>query len=416
MRKAFLLLLILGFLSCGSDEGSIVFEPTTIDDITITIPKKEFLAGEPIVFSSKEVLEKTVALPDLIIQNTFGVIVVQGIITKSGVIYSLPNLITRRIGIVDWQLVANTKIIQSGSIKIIPNITKKNSLESYFGPRSISAGDIDFSMLVVVPNDVYDNPVIDNTQVDLKYQFENNVTDVALKTKDLIAWNNIPAPHKSGRILVTALCNGVKSKELTSIVFPANATQFEIDYARDHAFADGNQIISFRTSIIKDEFGNVISDGTLVSFTAENSKGIQLQAIGLSIGGVAIAKMLHPDEKETWKVDAYVTGAAKSNTINVTFKTAFSDYPVNISEDNRRIILGPIISFMDQLAPDGLLVRLSIFDNKHQLIEKKVTTLQNGKAQYFLDADFYPAENYTIEIKTAGIVKTYNLDLDGNKN
>ncbi len=416
MKKAYLLLFLLAFVSCSSDNKTAVIVPTIIDDITLTVPKNEFIAGESIVFSAHKKLKTNTVLPQLVIESTFGVIVVNGVITETGVTYTLPNLITRRIGLVDWQLVLNSKILQSGIIKITPNITKNNGLESYFGPRSISAGDIDFSMLVIVPSDVYDNPVIDNTAVDLKYQFENEVTEVALKTKDLIAWNNIPAPHKSGRILVTALCNGIKSKELTSIVFPANATTFKIDYTRDHAYADGNQIIRFRTSIIKDEYGNVISDGTLVSFTAENSNGIQLQAVGLSIGGVAIAKMLHPDEKDTWKVDAYVTGAAKSNTINVSFKTAFSDYPVNISKDNRRIIVGPITSFMDQLAPDGLLVRLTIFDHNHQLIEKKVSTLQNGNATFFLDADFYPSGNYTIEIKTAGIIKTYNLDLNGNTN
>ncbi|MBU2996683.1 hypothetical protein KO500_09560 [Cellulophaga baltica] len=414
MKNILVLLFVFGILSCSSEKETEVKPDKVSNDFKFNDLKKEFLADETIVFISESKINSIDLLPKLVVTNSFGTIIVGGEIANAGVQYSLPKIITRKIGLVDWKLVDESIVLQSGTFEILPNISKKNGLESYFGPRSISAGDIDFSMLVVIPSDVYDNPVLDGTTVELRYQFENDVTDVPLETDDLIAWYNVGAPHKSGRILVTALCNGVKSKELTSIVFPANATTFKIDYTRDHAYADGNQIIRFNTSIIKDEFGNVISDGTLVSFTAVNTKGIQLQAVGLSIGGVAIAKMLHPDKKDTWKVKAYVTGAAKSNAINVSFKTAFDDYPVNISKDNRRIIVGPITSFMNQLAPDGLLVRLAINDSDKQRIETKVSTLQNGKVMYYLDPDFYPDGNYEIEIKSAGIVKTYNLNLDGS--
>tara|TARA_R110002033_G_scaffold134052_9_gene173984 strand:- start:7841 stop:9097 length:1257 start_codon:yes stop_codon:yes gene_type:complete len=415
MKKTILLLVLLvGFWNCSSEKTTDATAPKQIILTQLESNKDIFIAGEPIVL--RTIVKEPIAVqeyPMLIITNAFGTLSLSPEVDGQKVNYIFPEAIIKRVGLCHWKLIANRQLEQEGILTIKPNISKTNELESYFGPRSISAGDIDFSMLVTVPIDFYDNPAEDNTNVHIRYNFEEDLTTLNIPTKNFIAWKNIPATHKSGRILVAAYSNGTNSKELTTMVFPSNAQDFRISYTRDHDFADGNQIISFNTSILKDEFGNIVSDGTLVSFQIINPQGVHLTAIGLTIGGIAIAKMLHPDHETDWQVRAYVTGAAKSDQVKVAFKAAVKDYEVTFSNGNRAVVVGPLTSFMGQLAPDGLLVRLAIYSNNHQIIDTKVSTLQKGMAQFYLDEDFYKNDAYELEIKAAGVIKKYNLELHG---
>ena len=53
-------------------------------------------------------------------------------------------------------------------------------------------------------------------------------------------------------------------------IMPSIPTNFTISTHRNHTYADGNQITTFSTSIIKDTLGNTVSDGTYVEFYIRN--------------------------------------------------------------------------------------------------------------------------------------------------
>jgi len=195
-------------------------------------------------------------------------------------LFNFPKFITRKSGVCKWSLVTQKIVQLEGQINISPNTLKGTDIETYLGPRSITAGNRDYSMHVITPTDYTDNPLLDGTTINSIYQFENKITRKELELKNLLGWINIYSPKKSGRMLVTASCNNTNAKELTTIVYPALATNFQISYERNHDYADGNQVIVFATDIIKDSFGNTVSDGTLVSFVATNSKNVQLYANG----------------------------------------------------------------------------------------------------------------------------------------
>lgn len=416
MKNCIIYIVILFIFSCCSDDKKEVSVSTKVTNLQLNADKHVYVAGEKIILFGERTFKQLDDKPNLIVENSFGSIIVEALFKDDKIEFEIPFDVSKRIGICKWKLVLNEKIVDRGEIIIKPSIVENNQLESYFGPRSISAGDRDFSMLVTVPIDGHDNPVEENTNVLIKHQFENNIQNETIKTKDLIAWKNIYATKKAGRILVTAFSNSVNSKELTTMVFPSNATNFTISYKRDHDFADGNQVINLVTSVITDEFNNVISDGTLVNFNIKNKKGTKLSAVGLSIGGKATAKMLHPDQEEIWGVQAFVIGAAKSNQLSISFRAAIKDYEVIFSEGNRKIKIGPFKSFMDQLAPDGLLTRLTIYDANHRLVDSKVTTLKDGNTNFYLDEDYYKHAMYELEIQAAGIIKTFNKQLDVKKN
>jgi len=407
MKKRYYLIFLILFLNgCSPVTKN---ESKKISKVVLVTKERQYTAGDAIVLIFNIDGVKNLKL---VLKNAFGSSVIIGKRIGNNIKYKIPYNYATKVGSCYWNLIWNKKELVAGKINIQPNSTKTTIIETYIGPPSIIAGVTDYTMLVTIPTDTYDNPLEDGTSVAVKHQFENTITETNVRLKNGIAWENIYSTRKSGRILVSASCNRINSKELTTLVFPAKATDFKIEIARVHQFADGNQVINLITSKITDEYGNVVSDGTLVNFIIEDTKGAKLKAIGTILNGVATAKMLHPSEKETWKVTAYITGTAKSDEMVVNFETAVEDFPVKHSYDHRTITVGPIKSFMQQLIPDGIHMSCAIYNEKNQLIETKETTSRKGMSSFYLDPDFYKKGSYQIKINSMGLLKAYYINLN----
>lgn len=342
--------------------------------------------------------------PLLYCSSSYGSTLISASVTKEALVYEIPKHITKKIGVVNWQLLDDENKL-SGKLYIQPKANVA-TMETYLGPTSIDAGETDYAMLVTIPTDSLDNPVPTNTAVNINYQFLSSEITESVYTKNLIAYKNIYAPTESGRMLVASESLGVNSKEFTLNIASAIPTSFTISAQRPHDYADGNQMTTFTTSIIKDKHNNVASDGTFVTFIITNSKGNILKTTGLTLSGVANAKIIHPDYGDSWKVKAYVDGMAESNTINLTYQQVIKDFNVVFAKNNREITVGPLQSFMKQHIPDGLQVKLHIFkDGKH--IKTLMKTTFNGYVNFNLKPAIYINGDYNFSIETAGITKEY---------
>ena len=361
-----------------------------------------FVAGNPvkIEFSSNSYKET----PQLFIIHSYGKTLIEGKNNSGKLSYTLPDLYTKKSGNVSWFLLYNGEKNLEGTLEIIPNNKTKTQIENYLGPRSILAGGAEFTMMVCVPTDAFDNPVTENTAALIKSQFLNNIVTTPEKTKDFIAWKNIYSSNPSGKILVSTESNAISTKEIETEVYPNIATDFSINYKRNHNFADGNQITTLSTSIIKDQFDNTVSDGTMVSFIITTKNNIVLKTFGTTINGIATGQILHPDHQDIYNVKGFVTGIAESNTISIDYKPIISTFNYTFSNKNRSLTVGPLKSFMAQLVPEGIKVVVKVFHNNNL-----VTTLQEdtskGVAKFTFSADFYKEKNYRFEITTLGITQ-----------
>ena len=355
-----------------------------------------------------------IELPSLLLENSYGPKIFRPEISEGEARFHISQTHTKQAGLYHWQLLTPSQPIASGSFQLRPK-SAPDQIATYFGPRSIRAGGTDYSMLVVMPTDVYDNPLSDGTQIDIVRQLDNKIITEVSVLKDGLAWQLLYSGEKAGRMLVSATVAETASKELTSIISPSNATDFTITYERVHEFADGNQVISFRTSPIADRFDNPVNDGTLVSFVITTKEGIRLHTSGMTLAGVATGRLLHPEKAEEWAVNAFVTGEAKSESVSITFAPAVTDFKVVFSEDNRQIDIGPIESFMEQLVPDGLSVQLLIFNDVGALLETKTTTTRLGEAQFILEEGFFPQAPYALKMQLAGLEKEFKRTLGTNE-
>jgi hypothetical protein len=387
------LLALLGFVS-----NEIVNSDTT--EFTLLTTGTSFVAGKPIQiqFSSNAKANQC----QLLIMHSYGKTIVEPMLTDAAVVFELPEMYTHKTGVLSWILIHESKQIMKGSIEILPNNQTKTQIENYIGPPSIVAGNTQFSMLVSIPTDSFDNPKSDSTLVDIKHQFLDEITNKIEYSKDFICWERIYAPTKSGKVIVTSTCEKTSIKENEIIIYPSIARSFTIDYNRNHDFADGNQVTTLTTSIIVDQFGNTVSDGTLICFQIKNSQGLLLKTYGTTIAGQAKAQMIHPDKADTYEVIGYVSGIAQSNTISITYKTIVDYIVFSFGNNNRKLVVGPIKSFMGQLIPDGNKVAVKIYRNG-TCLETMVKETSKGKAMFVFSPEYYESDNYVFEIKTLGI-------------
>jgi hypothetical protein len=343
--------------------------------------------------------------PLLYCSNSYGSTLVTPSLNGDILNYKIPLIICSKKGQVNWKLLTTHSSI-SGQfyLKAKENVA---TMETYIGPPSIEAGGQDYTMLVVVPTDSLDNPVSENTLVNVSHQFLDAEESDQIVTKNLIAHKNLFSKKESGRMLVSSESLGTNSKEFTINVTPAIPSDFTIFSKRPHSYADGNQITTFITSVIKDKQNNVVSDGTFVSFFITNKNGNILRTSGTTISGIAQSKMIHPDYEDNWSVKAYIEGMAESNTITINYTQVINDFEVAFSNNNRDLTVGPLQSFMGQMIPDGLQVEFKIYKG-NTLLENYTKTSFNGFAHLNLKTAIFENDVYKIVVRVAGIEKTFD--------
>jgi uncharacterized pyridoxamine 5'-phosphate oxidase family protein len=394
-KLIFLLFIQLAVVSLRAQETIV---ESTIDLFSGT---NEFVAGDKIILETNIKNKKNM---QLFCSNSYGSSIVEPQLINGKLTFVIPSFLAQKKGILSWKVLIKKQTI-SGNIRILA-IKKPVSIESYLGPPSIDAGNIDFTMLVVIPTDSLDNPIKNNSKVSVKHQFLKSKKEETIFTNNLIGYKNIFAPLKSGRIIISSESLGLNSKEFDVDVMPSIATSFTLFMHRNHEYADGNQITTFYTSIIKDQNDNIVSDGSFVEFFITNKYGNILKTFGTTINGIAKAKMLHPDYEETWIIKGYLIGISESNTLKIAYKKVIESYKVSFSKNNRTIKIGALKSFMNQIIPDGLSVKLSVFKN-NVLLNELYKESRNGFVEFYLDPNIFENNSYKIITETAKIKKEF---------
>ncbi len=377
----------------------IVTHITNAQNITLLSKEKQFTAGDTILLKFNANSAKKY---QMYCTNSYGSTLLNSEVINNKINFKIPSYLSNKSGILNWKIIKNNI---SGQFKIVPK-QQPVSLETYLGPPSIEAGGTDYTMLVVIPTDDLDNPLKKGTTVKVKHQFLKSERKTKVLTNNLIAFKNINSPLKSGRMIITSESLNLNSKEYDVNIMPAIGTDFKIFFKRNHKYADGNQITTFYTSIIKDKNNNIISDGSFVDFFITNKKGNMLKTSGTTINGIAYAKMIHPEFEDNWKVKAYINGISESDILKINYKKIIDKFDVNFSDNNRTVKVGPLKSFMKQMIPDGLKVKLAIYKDD-KFLNNIIKKSKDGFVYFNLNSNIYKNGDYTIKITTAAVTKTF---------
>lgn len=339
----------------------------------------------------------------LLLSGTYGTTRVIPRYNSEKSIIEIPAVLSKHAGIVSYIFLQNGKSIQEGSFQLLPDTTKLGVLENYLGPRSIMANERDYTMLVSIPTDSLDNLLPDNTELQLKTQFKGTIVETPKQLVSGFTWQRIQAPLQKGRLSTGSTLGNISSKELVVDIFPDIPEDFGITTDTHHTFADGNEVITFKTSQIKDSQNNIMTDGTLVTFYIENEQGEYWNTNASTVNGFAFAKALHPQQPGSWKIKGVIKGMAESPEITQSFDPFLTNIP--LIAENRTITIGPLTSYLGQIIQEGITITVTI--------DGKTTTLltKNGKAYFLMDEAQYPTGNYEIIIKTLGLEVTKTISL-----
>jgi hypothetical protein len=390
-------------------ETSTNTQGTTLKRLTLKV-EKSYVASDAITLNSSNGISITYKdSVSLYISSSYGSSVILPEFEKDKLTFTISSEITRKSGVIYWRLLSTAGAsIDNGSFHITPSAKLAPILESYLGPPSIVAGGSDYSMMVIVGTDIYDNLLPNNTPVELNLYGNNSKSSIQKTTSDRIFWERIFSPETAGRMLISGSVAYASTNEKTLEINPNNAIDFNISEKLVHPYADGNQIAIFQTSIIKDGFNNIVSDGTLVKFMVTTSKNEKLEVSGATIQGVAKGQFLHPNEPVVWNAQAFAIGMAKSSVKKVSFQSVVEELNVDFSNDNRRIRVGPIQSYMGQIIPDGAKVELQIEGYDKPLM----STSRNGIVTFELMPALYENGMVDLTISTMGSIETFQKILN----
>lgn len=272
------------------------------------------------------------------------------------------------------------------------------------GPRSVPVGGTHWTMLAAVPFDSYGNPVADGTQL----AFRILHPDERLETKraavqNLVAWSSVYSSNVAGRSRVSVVAGDAHGPDVTFLEVPGWPTGVDISASPRDVPADGHQLVTLRTGVIRDTYGNPMEDGTLVTFVVRTPAGDLRFIPAYTIAGAAQAELQAPAEPGTIQVTCTLYGV-ESRPLAITFLPgpATGAVPlaarVNARDGLVALDAGPMLGPLQQFVPDATLVRFRIARAGHAPLDLASESYR-GRAHVELRLADLASGTYTAEVQ-----------------
>ena len=321
----------------------------------------------------------------------------------------IPKHLSQASGWLSYALYRDQQLLDKGGFYIAPESIAISPIESYVGPPVVVAGGEDFSMMVAVPTDRWDNMIPNETEIVISEMFQGDLQTHNEVISNRIAWKRVFSPNLSGKINLAATMGSVATKQKTVEVKSQVAEAFSIEVSKIHVYADGNEMLTLKTSPITDRFGNLLTDGTSVQFKVTTSDQMIATSSGATINGIAQTKFLHPEAPSQWTIQGFVQGMAESEQFELEFKSVIDGFQVNLTEAPTQIIAEPLRNYMGQLVPDGVQGILKFDDVAYP---ETIVESENGRIIFEIDPSEFEAGVYTGQITVLGTTESFKLNIE----
>lgn len=365
--------------------------------------ESKYVAGESITISRKSVDDSGF----LQVTHAFGKMTVLGTKDENHTSYTIPKLLSKKAGNMDMVLYENGEIVWKGSTEITADLEGEIIMESYCGPKHLIVSKNDFAMITATVLDQYDNPLPANTEVEIEYLANNSLEKRMFNTSHLLGFERVFAPKKTGFGSVSTSYRNVGSKEFRLDFYANDPENYRIEFDRQHEFADGNQLVSITTSIIKDRFGNTVENGTLVYFTIIDAEDRMTSGSSETINGIATFEVPAPEKATIWRANSYIKNYAKSTRLTIPFKSSVTDFNVVAFEKN--IMVGPIKGFMNQFVKDGTMLSFTFISEKKKVSHQ--LPIKEGMVKLNFEKQLIPMGAYTVIVAFGDIKKELKIEV-----
>ncbi len=358
-------------------------------------------AGEPTIVHVGPVAVKNATPVTLIAEGSYGMRIYQAVFHQGEADFSLSGKETQQSGMV--MLTALVGEAQGKAHMLIEASAPVEPLTPLVGARAIIADADHWSMTVLVPFDVYGNPVMEGTKLEvLIVHPDNRLETKLLVIRNLLAWTRVFSGIEAGRTSIVARIGQVHGFEGTLLEVAGWPVPFDVSADPQPLAADGNLVTTLSTAIIVDKFGNVMPDGTLITFVVQAPDGTTSTIPAYTIDGRAKALFQAPIEPGNYTVQATVLGVTSHKTVlQFTAGPSVNIFTVSVQQDakNNGYLLqaGPMLGSLGQYIPDGTPIRFVIVNANGQQQELDSIS-EAGYAQIELLSVQFPKGKYTVHI------------------
>ncbi len=284
-------------------------------------------------------------------------------------------------GLLNIYITYKGRIYAKNRVNVLAGVVAE-PMDTYLGSKSVVADGKDWAMITAIPTDKYGNLLKNGTPVNFDLLTPTNKREHKVSNTNFgVAFQKIYAQTTSGKTFVGVSIDSVNSKEKELLQVADFPTNFTIQAEKNSLYADARQTFKIKTSLIKDQNNNIVSEGTLVIFQVKDANNTTRLFDGYTINGVAEIHLQNPISLGNLQVLASVFGGGKSNNLSIPFQSAYQDIPVDFDNSTRKLSLriGVLRGKLNQLLPNGIIVALTI-DN-----EKTISTeVVNGYAIFDL--------------------------------
>jgi len=346
----------------------------------------------------------------LLVMNKWGMKVFDAKKLDKQVFFDTDQLVFEESGDVELILTARGSVLDKHMIRVSP-LAGDKLIESYLGPKTIAVGGMEKSMLTNVTIDKYGNPVEDSTAVRYRLRYPGtllNLQQVAI-TDHLVSFIQLASKEEAGKIIIGANSKNASGREQEVKVIAGPPKDIEIELVEWFPYADSRQMVWIRTEVMRDEFENVVADGTEVKFIIKDQSSAYSEYKSFTVGGVANVYIENPPKATSWNVFAKTHGEMLSNSLLLNFESNIESIAFDYDRRNHKIVVGPIISGLGQHVNDGTEVSLTISKGDKKL--KYEMESQDGHCEVKLKGRKFAHGTYALALEVGGKKSTKNLVL-----
>lgn len=347
----------------------------------------------------------------LVLDNGTGRVQINQARQGNVLVFQVPEVISQKSGVVIIRLFQGAVMMHQSTIEIIPDVTSAEKVESYCGPKHLVVDRDDYTMIVSTVLDQYGNPLPKEESILAGYHVLNQISEVPMNMRSLFGFQRLEAPDKKGFGNVIGKYKQLVGKAFRVDYYAIDPLDFRITYERQHQYADGEQLIFFKTEIIRDAAGNVIGNGTVVKFQVADANGKVTELYAQTLDGIATTVRYAPEKADVWQVTAGIANYANSkNNLTIPFEESVSDFAIRHSIASGELLIGPVTGYMGQWMKNGTVVNIEIAGNESQLMLKK--PLQDGQVLLSERTLRLAKGEYLLKATVAGITKSLNITID----
>ena len=286
-------------------------------------------------------------------------------------LFSFPEDLCQRSGKVKVKACYDNRILDETSFEILP-LQADHKMEAFIGPKSIGVDHNINAMMVCYAEDRFGNSIKEGSSFTFQYQSYGEAAQLyETRSKHMLAYKFFDHPKKPRKILIGANSGqaNIMEQELNFFNGPPENVKFElIDY---YPFADDRHLIHLRSLPVKDMYGNLVADGTMLEFIVKENEQLVGAYKAYTISGLANVFIKNPNHPTTYSISTNQSSAEAIMTLQ--FEETISSCP--LKKENGYLIIGPVIAHLDQFVSDGTNIEVTIDE------VKEVLQLENGLAR-----------------------------------